>query len=545
LVRGIQLTRLLDFLIPDRENSTNDFRLRSQLPYLALTVFCLIIGYLCVLVGNYLIDGLDLFFMVIVISEFILAAAIVLLRRGEYRKTAYLTTLILLLVSLAALFFMKYSGNNSREIYRPLAFAAVMATINAVVALNIAQIVLFAGLYIPCWVISFFTIFRQYFSDNSRESLALLGVGVVALLIATISLYLIKSLSARMLDKAEEEAARAKASLEHLTRLLEDAKEGMDIGSRLLSATDEASRAVESIALIRDGLGEESSRLMDETGSLGDASQKMLASSEKMETSTLSQNAAITETSAALEEISQNIRSINAIATQRRGMLDEESKAGAEKRELIRKQRDAFDSLKESSKGISAFVRTVQDIASRTSLLSMNASIEAARAGAAGKGFAVVAQEIRALSGETQKNADLIKRMIDENDRTVGQTSSLVAEFSDFVTRGIERTQALIDSMDEISNGISEMDIGTSEVMKAIEQMVAGTQVSTDMVNEVVAQINVQHSGLDHFASFVKDLDSQIEALREAVAQIHASMDLIAEAGKLNIEQMGKLSEKA
>ena len=81
--------------------------------------------------------------------------------------------------------------------------------------------------------------------------------------------------------------------------------------------------------------------------------------------------------------------------------------------------------------------------------------------------------------------------------------------------------------------------------MKAIEQMVSGTQVSTEMVNEVVAQIDVQHSGLDHFASFVEELGSQIEALREAVAQIQASMALISEAGKLNIEQMGKLSVEA
>ena len=108
-------------------------------------------------------------------------------------------------------------------------------------------------------------------------------------------------------------------------------------------------------------------------------------------------------------EISSNLESISSIATRRRNNLDDLAKGAHRQKELVSRLREGMSSVEQSSSGIGGFIQTVQDIASRTALLSMNASIEAARAGAAGKGFAVVAQEIRKLSEETQRNAATIE----------------------------------------------------------------------------------------------------------------------------------------
>jgi len=229
-----------------------------------------------------------------------------------------------------------------------------------------------------------------------------------------------------------------------------------------------------------------------------------------MEGNLASQHAAITQTSAALAEISQNIDSIADVANQRRGMLDAASGVGESQKALLRKLDDAIGSVRQSSAGINQFVETVQDIASRTALLSMNASIEAARAGSAGKGFGVVALEIRSLSGETQKNADLIKEMIQKNDATVRETGVFFADFSATVAKSTDDTRALIQSMDEILNGINEMSLGAREVMRATERMVSETQASGEIVKDVVGQVNAQRAAASHFSAFAKELDDRI-----------------------------------
>jgi len=531
----------LSLLVPGLSDARMDFRLRSQLPYIAMTAFFLLVTYLLLVPFTYLDYGFDRFFFALLGSLAVVATALLCLRKGLYRAAADLTTLGLLGGSLAVLFLMQYNGLDVIEAYRGLAFAAVMAAINVAVALRPGQIWLFFGLYSSGWCLAFATIFRHHFGTNRTAAFVLLSVGLLGLLSETVMLYLVKRLSARMLSTAEEQTRKANDSLDRVTRLLADASEGMGIGSRVLAAAEHSQHAVSDIAEIQDYLGRESGELVEGTKSLIGSSRKVLESAHGMEDDLLSQNSAITETSAALVEISQNIESINAVANQRRGMLAEAAKAGRAQSELIAKLDAAFQSVRESSDGVGRFVDTVQDIASRTSLLSMNASIEAARAGSAGKGFAVVSQEIRSLSGETQKNADLIKQIIAKNDQTVAETGKLMAEFSRFVARNVEDNQALLDSIDEIMNGIAEMSAGTAEVMKAVEQMVQGTESSGEMVKVVVSQIDAQQASLDHLTEFAQGLDKRIAGLREAVSEIRESTDLVAESGRLNVEQMKKL----
>jgi methyl-accepting chemotaxis protein len=535
------MNKILDLLVPGRNDPALDFRLRAQLPYLALTSLALFVTFLLIFPLTYINNGVDTFFLAMIAITALLLVALVSLRGGRYRGASYLTTLALIAASLAVLFLMTYGGLTAQESYRPVAFTAVMMAVNVVAALGGRQIWLFFLVFMPGWALSFITTFRQQLETDSAGALVVLGVGVIGLSCETVVLFLVRSLSARMLATADEQTRIANESLERITRLMIDAKEGMDVGGRIVEATATSQRAVANVAEIQAFLEGESKRLVDEASALSDTSRRGMASAQSMEGSLASQNAAITQTSAALAEISQNIDSIADVANQRRGMLDAASGVGESQKALLRKLDDAIGSVRQSSAGINQFVATVQDIASRTALLSMNASIEAARAGSAGKGFGVVALEIRSLSGETQKNADLIKEMIQKNDATVRETGAFFADFSATVAKSTDDTRALIQSMDEILNGINEMSPGAREVMRATERMVSETQASGEIVKDVVGQVNAQRVAASHFSAFAKELDDRIARLREAVDEIRASTDEVSEAGRLNIEQVKKL----
>jgi len=515
--------------------------MRSQLPFLGWTAALLFVIYAILIPLGFMANGADAFFWAMLPLIAAQAAALGLLRGGRYRAAAYLTTMSIIGASFATLYLMEYRGADPAEVYRGFGFAAVMMAINVVVALSPRQIWLFLGLYLPGWLASFFTIFAHYRAEGDSRLLPIALVCVLGLLCETAALMLIRNLSESMLATAEEQTKLSAESLSHITRLIMDAEEGVNIGEQVLAAIGTAQAAAARVAEIQDYLSGESVRLIDDTDGLIASGRSVIDGARSMEASLAAQGDAITRTSTVLTEISQNVKSISDVARRRRGMLDGATRASDSQRSLLGKLDGAFRSVKESSDGIGQFVLTVQDIASRTSLLSMNASIEAARAGAAGRGFKIVSQEIRTLAGETQMYADRIKEMIEKNDATVQQTGAFIEEFGGILGSNLEDTRTLIAAMDEILRGIAEMDTGTHEVMDAMRRMVAETESSGGVVDDVVARIDAQQAAISHFSSFARDLDGRIARLKEAVAEIRASTDRVSEAGRLNIEHTKKL----
>jgi methyl-accepting chemotaxis protein len=532
---------ILDRLIPGRSAAAANYRLYEQLPYVAWTNLTLFAGFTILFATLLIALGSVPITLIIAATLVAIAVSIALVHRGRYFAAANLTSVSLVVVACAFVYLMPYVGNNPREIYRGLAFGAVMAAINLVVSLKSRQVWIFFLLFASAWLFAFATIFAHYAVEDSTEFFSILVAGTLGFVCENIMFLLIRHLSEKMIKKAEEQTRSSADSLAKLTSLLSEAREGMSIGGQVVQSTGRAKEAAANISLIQEFLAGESKRLLDESGSIIGSSQKVLGNTRKIEDAMNSQNSAILETSTALVQISQNVENINKVAIQRRKMLDAVTKTGIKQRQQIERLTAAFASVQESSASIRRFVATVQDIASRTSLLSMNASIEAARAGSTGKGFAVVAQEIRGLSEETQRNSDLIQQGVEKNERTVRDTGAIVESFSSFVAKNIESTSALIDSIDEILNGVAEASTGIGEVSKAVNSIVEEMHASGEQAKEVAAQIGSQDKGLTHLAQFGQELDRRILSLREAVDEIRAAVEDAAEAGRLNIEQVQKL----
>lgn len=534
------MSRILAALLPRRREAERDPRLYAQLPYIAYTTLALALLFLA-LEGVLAVNGLMTIVAALSVDLVSVVLGIAFLRRGLHRAASALTTIALGWASIAFLLLMPYVGNNARETYRGLAFAAVLAAINAAVSLDRKQIWLYACAFGLAWLGCFATIFRHYLAEDGAEYLSILFAGSLGFVFETVMLLLVRSLSDRLLEGAATQRRKSEEAYARLTELLAEAREGMSIGDRVVGATEKAAGASREISRMQEYLGEESKRLSVEADSLQASSRSALEGIRRIEEALESQNAATLETSSALAQINQNIDSIDKVASGRRALLAEAAKAGEDQRRLIESLAKAFASVRESSEGIRRFTETVQDIASRTSLLSMNASIEAARAGASGRGFAVVAQEIRSLSTETQRNSELIAESIGRNEATVAEAGVLVAEFSDFVAKNIESDRSLIAAIDEILGGISEMHSGLREVSGAMREIVEGMQASKEKALDMASRIEAQQDGFEHLARFAAELDSRIAALRDAAQEILSATSSAAEAGRLNIEQVKRL----
>jgi methyl-accepting chemotaxis protein len=192
-----------------------------------------------------------------------------------------------------------------------------------------------------------------------------------------------------------------------------------------------------------------------------------------------------------------------------------------------------IEELEKESKTITDIIAVINDIAAQTNLLSLNASIEAARAGDAGRGFSVVADEIRKLSEKSVSAADEIEEIINRITKKTHITVSTVKQ-AETITRTTEsrlmnviqlfhninlHVDDLAEKLSRIAKGINDIDSSKNDTLAAIESISSVAEETSAASEEVEATAQQQLEA-------VTQLNEAVKALKKDAYDLDVSIQL-------------------
>ncbi|WP_160685600.1 methyl-accepting chemotaxis protein [Clostridium sp. C2-6-12] len=191
---------------------------------------------------------------------------------------------------------------------------------------------------------------------------------------------------------------------------------------------------------------------------------------------------------------------------------------------------DIYD-LNDSSKEIEKIIEVIKSISDQTSLLSLNASIEAARVGEAGKGFTVVANEIKKLSDQSKEATMMISNIINNIQNKTKNTVNLVKEANDIFReqeKSVRNTdnafRIIVQSTENISLQVENVTLVMNDIysfkektIETVENISVLAEESSAATEEVLASVEEENLSVQELASLSNELKEAVQNLNESI----------------------------
>jgi methyl-accepting chemotaxis protein len=266
---------------------------------------------------------------------------------------------------------------------------------------------------------------------------------------------------------------------------------------------------------------------------LNSTATEIAATSKQQEASTATFGAASNQIAAAVKEITatgqdlvRTMESVNRIG-QETAALAAAGKTGLQGMEAVMQElsqgtrsiADKLGAISERSQKITAVITTIAKVADQTNILSINAAIEAEKAGEIGAGFLVIAREIRRLADQTASATLDIEQIVQQMQTAVSAGVMEMDRFSQQVRHGVRDVATAGTQLTEIITRVNDSTESFTQVNESMQSQSEGVQQISEAMASLVANANQTAQSAHEFGRAAGDLQSAIAVLREAVAR--------------------------
>lgn len=226
------------------------------------------------------------------------------------------------------------------------------------------------------------------------------------------------------------------------------------------------------------------------------------------------ESASIAETTQNIQQLAHSFQETNELIQTIQGIANESQEYSTKCSEAIDKTNQSMSKIEDSSQQIVGIINVITEIANQTNLLSLNAAIEAAKAGDVGKGFAVVADEIRSLAERSGNAVVEIKSIIDVGSQQVAQGKQIIETTGGVLAQIISKVNQFSDLLNKIVHVTVEQSARVQNIAKATEALDKDSEENADSIVKLSDALNEISQTSDDLRQMADQLDHQISQFK-------------------------------
>jgi methyl-accepting chemotaxis protein len=325
---------------------------------------------------------------------------------------------------------------------------------------------------------------------------------------------------------------QARFDLEAAAASLPSAKRG-----RFLEDADETSQLLEAFAKMNSALDSLVGQVQRSGIQVTTSSTQIAASARQLETAVAEQAASTRQVTVTSQGISKTAEDLSQLMTDVNGQLANTASMAEGGRSDLGKMEGAMRQLmkatgsitsklatiNERANRISSVVTTINKISDQTNLLSLNAAIEAEKAGEYGKGFSVVAREISRLADQTAVATQDIEYVVREMQASVATGVMEMDKFAEQVRKGVGEVAGIGDELTRIIDQVRNLGPEFETVQQSMQSQSQGAQQISEAMSQLSQAVEQTRDSLHEFKSATGQLNEAVQGLQSEVSRFRIS----------------------